>query len=86
MKLENVEVSSQGSLVLQLHKSKSKSKSGEGGYTNSRDPVWALQVGRALGISCSPVTLKHTSGPLVDLPSLFAHLSSSQEHLGMPEG
>lgn len=43
MKLENAEVSSQGSLALQLHEAKSKSKSG-GRHMSSRDPAWAPQA------------------------------------------
>ena len=69
MKLENVEVSSQGSLALQLHEAKSKSKSGSR-HTSSRDPAQAPQAGRVLGTSLLSLLLPyreahraHSAGP-----------------------
>ena len=56
MKLENVEVSSQGSLALQLHKAKSKSKS-RGSHRSSRDTAEAPQTGRAFGTSLPSLLL-----------------------------
>lgn len=89
MKLENVEVSSQGSLALQLHEAKSKSKSG-GRQKSSRAPAQAPQAGMVLGTSLcfllpSWEAHKGHSVGSCQLPHPCSPAySSPQEHPGTP--
>jgi len=75
VKLENMDVSSQGNLALQLRKAKSKSKSGVR-RASSRDPAQAPQADGGLSTSLLSLVLPCHEGarcrPLPDAPFLLA--------------